>query len=349
MSLLRDRMDVERQVHNLSMGELSVLSTRRDPYRLDTPAMHRDGAWLAEQIVRLAVKPPVHLRGLHYAVAVEGVVRKPNGEIYVNTDEGHGRWMQEHAAKAARWLGYVPFASVVDNRNDAPTVYVPAATTPYGSLICLFDFQPPDPDDLRLVPVLSDFAPRQPYRICLCGEKASLRPILMQQALRFGCEVVLPTGEMSDTLVRGIVDRAIADGRPLVVLYFADFDPSGWQMPISVARKIQAFADLLPDMPQVQVHRVAMIEEQVRKLGLPSTPLKEAERRADRWRAHWGLEQTEIDALVQLQPKALLDIARKAILPFFDTSLAHRRDEAERAWRARAMERIEAGTDQRAD
>ena len=50
-----------------------------------------------------------------------------------------------------------------------------------------------------------------------------------------------------------------------------------------------------------------------------STPLKETERRADRWReAHGGLEQTEIDALAALRPDVLREIVRDAFEPYFD-------------------------------
>jgi hypothetical protein len=31
---------------------LTVLSSQRDPYRLDTPAGHRDGEWFAQQVER---------------------------------------------------------------------------------------------------------------------------------------------------------------------------------------------------------------------------------------------------------------------------------------------------------
>jgi hypothetical protein len=36
-----------------------------------------------------------------------------------------------------------------------------------------------------------------------------------------------------------------AEQRPLIVFYFADCDPSGWQMGISVSRKLQALSELL--------------------------------------------------------------------------------------------------------
>jgi hypothetical protein len=69
------------------------------------------------------------------------------------------------------------------------------------------------------------------------------------------------------------------DGRPLAVFYFADCDPAGWQMGISVARKLQALKILLPKMPDFEVHRVALTPGQVREYGLPSTPLKATEKR----------------------------------------------------------------------
>ena len=211
--------------------------------------MRREGAWLAEQIELLAIRLPVHLRGLHYAIVATGGVLKPDGQPYTNTDE-NWIWLSDVAAKAARWLGMVPFESIIDNRNDGPTIFVPEQSEPKPAVYCSFDFSLPDPDDLQPTASLRGFSPRQPYRICLCGEKASLRPILEPLARRHLAEMVLPTGEMSDTLISGIASRAAADGRPLVVLYFSDFDPSGWQMPISVARKLQALGDLMPSCPR---------------------------------------------------------------------------------------------------
>ena len=81
---------------------------------------------------------------------------------------------------------------------------------------------------------------RQPYRIILIGEKTSLRDVLRPIAEMVGGELLLPTGEASDTMIAGIAARASIDSRPSVTLYFSDFDPSGHQMPISVSRKLQA-------------------------------------------------------------------------------------------------------------
>ena len=67
-----------------TMKELTVLD--EDPYRCDTPAHHRDGQWFAEQVARFVPGAgTIHTRGLHYLVASAADVRKPDGQLYVNT------------------------------------------------------------------------------------------------------------------------------------------------------------------------------------------------------------------------------------------------------------------------
>jgi hypothetical protein len=140
-------------------------------------------------------------------------------------------------------------------------------------------------------------------------------------------------------MIFDMVARAAQDGRQLAVLYFSDFDPSGWQMSISVARKIQALRDLrFPDL-KAQVHHVALTLEQALALNLPSTPLKESERRGDRWREIWGHEQTEIDAAIALAPDALAEIVRDAVKPFYDPTLIQRSQAVRSEWADREIRR----------
>ena len=174
--------------------------------------------------------------------------------------------------------------------------------------------------------------PRQPYRVVFVGEKSTLSAVLLPVARRIGGELLLPTGEASDTMIAELAARASGDGRPSVVLYFSDFDPAGHQMPISFARKLQALRDLEHHGLDIQVHPVALTLNQVRDFDLPSTPLKETERRADRWRLIQGHEQTEIDALAALRPDVLREIAERAIRPFFDETLEDRSESAEQTW-----------------
>ena len=187
--------------------------------------------------------------------------------------------------------------------------------------------------------------PSSSASFAIFGEKASLEDVLLPIARAKGADLYLPTGEISDTLIHRIAKDADDDGRPLVMFTVADCDPAGHQMSVSIGRKLQAFHDLLfPDL-QFEVVPVALTVEQVRDLGLPSTPLKETEKRADRWRAAFGVEQTEIDALATLQPATLREIVERAFEPYFDDTLATRVEQAEAEWTEAAQQAVDAQVD----
>ena len=108
-----------------------MLSPQKDPYRLDTTTGHEQGQWLADQIARLVPQGRVHLRGLFYRIVAAGDVRKPDGEVFTNTLD-NWIWLTTRAAKAARWLGYVPFERIRDERNEAPRVFPPSRSPSAG-------------------------------------------------------------------------------------------------------------------------------------------------------------------------------------------------------------------------
>jgi hypothetical protein len=275
-------------------------------------------------------------------VAIAADVTQPDGSRYINSD-AVWEWLANTAMKAARWLNYVPFERIVDERNAPPELYLP----PYCTV---------EPErglgERIIVPALAETMPCfsspqwpvvQPYRIILIGEKTSLRPVLFPIAQEVGGELLLPTGEPSDTMTAELAARCASDTRPSVALYFSDFDPAGRQMPVSVSRKLQALHDLLYPELDIRLHHVALSLEQVEELELPSTPLKATEARASRWREVMGHEQTEIDALAALNPDALIDIVREAIRPYYDGTLSERTAEAEEGWRDQCDELLAMG------
>jgi hypothetical protein len=125
------------------------------------------------------------------------------------------------------------------------------------------------------------------------------------------------------------------DGRRMVIFYVSDCDPAGWQMAVSVARKLQAFKVMhFPEL-DFEMRPIALTPEQVRTHGLPSTPLKDTEKRKDRWKERMGVEQTEIDTLVApftSRPGLLRQMVTEAMGPFYDHTLARRVQEARLAW-----------------
>jgi len=341
-SPLRAALEAAMAATGCTMTDLTVLDKSNDPFRVDTPANHRDGGWLATTSAGLGLGDRlIHLRGLHYMVLG---MPKPDGIPYANTQKDW-LWLSEGAAKAARFLGYIPFDQIVDQRNTPPMIRVFSEPQPRAVISVGLDVQLPDLDDLEPLAMALDFRGVQPYKLVMIGEKSSLEPVLAPVAEFHGADLYLPSGEPSDTMLWRMAKTGAEDGRPMVVLYFADCDPSGWQMPVSVSRKLQAFkASLFPDL-EFEVRRVALTPEQVSEHDLPSTPLKATEKRGSKWRSAMGIEQTEIDALAALRPDLLDRIARDAVAPFYDYGLDRRVQQAHAQWATEANEVIAAGLD----
>ena len=101
---------------------------------------------------------------------------KPNGEVYRNTDEDW-LWLSEAAGKAARWLGYIPFERITDNRNAEPIIHRKARVTPEAFVSIGLDVTIPDADDIEPMAIAAGFEPRQAYHFAIFGEKASLEDV----------------------------------------------------------------------------------------------------------------------------------------------------------------------------
>ena len=350
-SRLRDVLEAACAEAQCSRNALTVLAKHNDPYRTDTGGGREFARWVARQIDELfGPLRRVHIRGLHYACVAVGNLRKPNGEVYRNTDQDHD-WLGG-AVKAARWLGHVPFERIVDERNGAPAKYRSRRTDGYGvrDLSAGVSWSGDWELDLSFsvtgpIPPLIGFGRDQPYALSIFGEKSSLEDVLDPIAQRRGADLYLGTGEISDTLAYEMARDGAEDGRPLIVFTVADFDPSGHQMAVSVARKLQAQRDLFFPKLRFEIVPLALNAGQVRQFDLPSTPLKDSEQRADKWRAEHGLEQTEIDALATLRPDVLRQIVEEGLAPYFDPALERRVQGAESDWRRRARRTIDQHID----
>ena len=356
----------------LMLDDFTVLGRARDPYRLDTPKGHREGQWFADQLDELFPDTVVHLRGLHYVLVSKGGVMKPDGKPYRNT-AGDFKWLCEASAKAARWLGKVSFERIIDQRNDDPIEHRGARSaipTPGASVSVLlfggdrdsgFDVVIGTPvvslalgDEASVFstacepyPSLWGLDVEQPYCFAFFGEKSSLREVLEPIARQYGANMYLCSGEISDTLVYHMARDADADGRPLVVFTFSDFDPAGHQMPISIGRKLQALRDLEFPGLRAEVEPVSLTLEQVIAERLPTTMVKAKENRRDKWDEAFGPAlreaglvtgrepaQVEIDALAAIRPDVLRRITHEKIALYRDETIERRvRTARDRWWR----------------
>ena len=330
---LRSRLLAACDEGGYTMGDLTVMRT--DVFRMDTPKHRQEAAWFAEQVEALIdVDRVTHLRGIHYALVSAKAV-KPDDEPYRNNEEDW-KWLGDPWA-AARWLGYIPFDRFRDARNPEAILhsfYWPEPLVEVADARAAIEVVAP------LVAV-EDFKGTQPFCLAVWGEKTSLRDVLAPIATEFEADLFLQFGDSSDTRIFEMARRADEQERPLVAFYFSDCDPSGWNMPIAVARKLQALK--VKDFPELefQVRRVALTPDQVRLHSLPESGFKETEQRAGWWLEVTGVEQTEIDALAALQPDLLEQIARDAMAPFYDAELRQRVDRARDEWLKEAQRQLE--------
>jgi hypothetical protein len=342
---LADLLRELQEETGLTLDELSVFSGQNDPYRQDTDEKHREGAWLRRMMdTHLTRTASIHLRGLHYVLVTKGVI-KPDGQQYRNIHK-HWFWMSDRVSRAARWLGYVPFDRIVDERNAPPVIRPAALRLDPASTIWLAsapDFSNFDKRELGpQAGLLEEPVSPQKYRLACFGEKTSLEAVLLPVAEWCNADLYLAAGEQTISGIWCAARDAVADGRELIVFVFADCDPGGWQMVVSIAHKLRALRDLLFPKLRYRAFAPALTIDQVNSLDLPSTPLKETERRGTRWKDAFGIEQTEIDALATLQPLELDRIARQAIAPFFDETLKDRIEDATVDWQRAAQRRLNA-------
>jgi len=153
----------------------------------------------------------------------------------------------------------------------------------------------------------------QEWVVYLGVEKHGIVNQLMTWFGDYGLRVLSLGGYSSQTYVDDIAEDAQEDGRPAVLLYAGDFDPSG--------EDIQR--DLLARCPVFdQVVRVALTEEQVEEYELPEAVGKASDSRARGFEEQHGrLVQVEVDAL---PPNVLRDLFAAALEPFMDKSVFER-------------------------
>jgi hypothetical protein len=331
----------EAERAGLSPRDLLVLSPGHDPFH-ESKTIRREAEWFRDQVKLLKPEGEVHSRGMYYRCLAAKILL-PDGTEFEGSKKNAD--LIDTACKYARYLGLVPFERIVDERSAPHEPYTrydeehdDASPDPIRRELLVSDGREPDkrgplavPELDLLLPTLSISAPevpRQRFRIVMLAEKVSLGEVLRPIAEEVHGELLLGTGEFSEARVFEICRRAAKDRRPLRILYFSDFDPSGWQMNVSVSRKLQAQINLQFRDLDVRLIRVALTIEQVIEYDLPDSPLQEGEKRKSKWFQKWGREQVEIDALAALRPDVLDQIARNAVAPYFDPTFEGRYAEA---------------------
>jgi hypothetical protein len=161
----------------------------------------------------------------------------------------------------------------------------------------------------------------QEHNVYLAVEKDALAGLLWDWFGELGVGIVAVRGYSSESLCELIADEAAEDGRPTMMLYAGDFDPTGEDIPRDLAERLN----------RVRVERIALTREQVEHFDLPPQPGKRSDSRSARFELEHGrLVQVELDALA---PDDLRALYQEALAPFWDEPIYERvreREDAER-------------------
>jgi hypothetical protein len=304
---------------------LIALAANNDPFYI-VPRRRKAAQWFGKVWTRLRFGNGAHVRRVHYAIISQ---RKPQPNayraIYANT---HANWLTlVTACRDARLLDLVPVTAFVDRRNDAPIIYLP--NNPEQAWISTQCEEPSIETSIEMpgLPTLLLHEPtiQQRYHVELWCEKTTANDILEPIAQSRGCNLVTGSGELSLTACELVVDRAIASGLPLRILYISDFDPGGrMSMPVAVARKIEHRLRRERLDLDIQLRPIALTHEQCIRYRLPRTPIKATDRRAAEWERRFGEGATELDALEALHPGELGRIVETEIARYHDSNLNRR-------------------------
>lgn len=150
----------------------------------------------------------------------------------------------------------------------------------------------------------------QEYAVWIAVEKNGLLNLLIDWFGDFGVPVIALGGYSSQTFCDDISQAVANDGRPAILIYGGDFDPSGED----ILRDFMSRTDCWWATP-----KVALLPEHIQEYDLPPLPGKTTDSRAQGFiDRHGELMQVELDAL---PPDVLQSLYEDEFFNWFDQSV----------------------------
>lgn len=148
----------------------------------------------------------------------------------------------------------------------------------------------------------------QEYNVIIGVEKAGLLAQLTTWFRPLGLPVIALGGYSSQSFVEDVSEFVADDGRPAVLLYAGDHDPSGEDIDRDFAERCGLAKRMV---------RVALSAEQVEAFNLPPAFGKVGDSRSAKFvERHGRLVQVELDAV---PPDALRTLYEDALAPYWDS------------------------------
>ncbi len=126
-------------------------------------------------------------------------------------------------------------------------------------------------------------------------------------------------------------------GKPTVVLYFGDLDPSGVDIERDLSERLQKYG-----AGDFKVRRIALTRDQILQYSLPPMPVKKSDARTPSFVANFGEETVELDAL---DPNMLKLLVHRSVEEHIDLATWKRKEDEIarlRLWIKRKLKDIES-------
>ncbi len=147
----------------------------------------------------------------------------------------------------------------------------------------------------------------QPVYLLISLEKDALSRLVSRVGNRYSVRTFPTRGYPSFSYVQTMAKymETRLGGKPTVVLYFGDFDPSGVDIERDLEERLTRYG-----ATQFKVKRIALTLDQIREYNLPPMPVKRSDARSESFLAEYGNKSVELDAL---DPNLFQEIVEEAI------------------------------------
>lgn len=145
-------------------------------------------------------------------------------------------------------------------------------------------------------------------------EKDALSRLVSGACGGYRVKTCVGRGYSSYTYVADAVDRFVAQQeKQCTVIYLGDFDPSGLDITRDLGRRLAEYG-----AEHVEIKRIALSKDQIKKYSLPPAPVKLTDARAEKFVDKHGKDVWELDAL---EPNVLQQTIQDEIVKHIDGDL----------------------------
>jgi hypothetical protein len=154
----------------------------------------------------------------------------------------------------------------------------------------------------------------QETRVFVVVEKEALAGVLERVCREYDLPLLPARGYPSASTLREFAkERIMGATRQIVVLHLGDHDPSGIDMTRDLIDRLNLFTR---DSIDIDLQRIALTMAQIEEVNPPANPAKQTDARFESYRALYGDESWELDAL---SPTYLHKLVEDNVTPHIDT------------------------------